>query len=349
MKRVLIAVLVLLTAPLLLTAQTITTFEDLESDIESFAAGVASSLPLNASVGLNWSDAYIGQFPHFGVGVTLGASTVPFSAARFALDAMDLTDTLTSDPRFTYIEQYGVPLPAYTAEARLGGLIIPFDLGVKVGILPPDFELATIMPGFSLDYMNLGFDLRVPVIEERGLIPELSIGGGYNYLRANVGIDGLLEEGVQVTSFDDPRPDVNETYNFSMSNPTANFQWSANVIDLKAQVSKGLLLFRPYLGVGASIGFGSAGAGYESEVVTNLTDEDIAEINTWAESAGYEAPLPELSDSSFYVNAPMTGGWAFRAYGGLSINLLIVKIDVTGMYDFLGNNYGLTLGARLQI
>jgi len=349
MKRVLVAALVLLLAPMLVVAQqTITTFENLESDIESFADGVASSLPLNASVGLNWSDAYIGQFPHLGVGVTLGASTVPFEAARFALDAMELTETVTSDPNFAYIEQYGVPLPAYTAEARLGGLIIPFDLGVKVGILPPDFQLESILPGFSLDYMNLGFDVRLPIVEERGLIPELSIGGGYNYLRANVGINGLLEDGIQIQSFEDPRPDVNETYNIEMTNPTANFQWSANVIDLKAQVSKGLLLFRPYLGVGASIGFGSAGAGYESEV-TGISEQQIDEISAWAESQGFESPLPELSDSSFYVNAPMTGGWAFRAYGGLSINLLILKIDVTGMYDFLGNNYGLTLGARVQL
>ena len=45
----------------------------------------------------------------------------------------------------------------------------------------------------------------------------------------------------------------------------------------------------------------------------------------------------------------MPAGWAFRAFGGLSINLLIAHIDITGMYDFLGQNYGLTLGARVQL
>ena len=38
-----------------------------------------------------------------------------------------------------------------------------------------------------------------------------------------------------------------------------------------------------------------------------------------------------------------------RLYGGVSVNLFIVKIDVTGMYDLLGGNYGLTLGTRIQL
>ena len=47
---------------------------------QTFATAAASSLPLETSVGLNWSDAYIGQFPHFGIGLTVGAATIPFSA-----------------------------------------------------------------------------------------------------------------------------------------------------------------------------------------------------------------------------------------------------------------------------
>jgi hypothetical protein len=329
-------------------AQTNVDFDDLKSDIESFAAGVASSLPLNAAVGLNWSDAYIGQFPHFGIGLTVGASTIPYRAAEFVLDTIGLADGIKDNPEFRYIEQFGVPLPAYTAEARIGGFIIPFDLGVKVGILPPDFNPGDLIPGFTLEYTNIGFDVRLPIVEERAIIPEVSVGGGYNYLRANVGFAGILGNDLNIADFADPRPDVDTVYSVSMTDPSVNYQWSANVIDLKAQVSKSLLLFRPFVGVGASIGFGSAGAGFESDL-TGIDSEDIEAINTWAEAQGLDSPLPSLSSKSFYVNASMGNGWAFRAFGGLGIDLLIVKIDITGMYDFLGANYGVTLGARVQL
>ena len=257
MKRILIlAIVALLFAPAALMAQTDIDFVDLEADIQAFADGVASSLPLNASVGLNWSDAYIGQFPHFGVGLTVGASTIPFEAARPVLDGLGLTDQIINNPSFEYISKYGMPLPAYAAEVRIGGLIIPFDAGVKVGILPPDWSPGDIFAGLELDYMNLGFDVRMPVIEERGLIPEVSIGGGYNYLRANIGFAGILGGDLNIGTFEHPDPTNDQTWTVSMTDPTVNYEWSANVIDLKAQVSKGLLFFRPYEGVGASVGFG---------------------------------------------------------------------------------------------
>ena len=355
MRRILILTIVaLLFAPVALIAQPDPIlFSDLEADIQSFADGVASSLPLNASVGLNWSDAYIGQFPHFGVGLTVGASTIPFDAAAPVLEGLGLTD-LATNPDLEWLLQFGMPLPAYAIEARIGGLIIPFDVGIKLGIMPPDWSPGDAFPNvaalqnFELDYMNLGFDVRMPIVEERGFIPEISIGGGYNYLRANVGFAGILGGDVEIGTFEHPNPLDDTTWTVVMEDPTVNYEWSANVIDLKAQVSKGLLFFRPYAGVGASVGFGRAGSGFES-TLSGITEEEIAEINAAAELLGAGEIIPELSGTSFYLSAPMTGGWSFRAFGGVSINLLIVKLDFNAMYDFIAGNYGATVGLRVQL
>jgi opacity protein-like surface antigen len=188
----------------------------------------------------------------------------------------------------------------------------------------------------------------MPIVEERGLIPEISVGGGYNYLRANLGFQGILGGDLNIGTFEHPDPDNPAVYNVTMADPTVNYEWQANVIDLKAQVSKGLLFFRPYAGVGASLGFGRAGSGFESEL-EGITDDDIALINQAAELLGNDAVIPELSGTSFYLSAPMTGGWSFRAFGGVSINLLIVKIDINAMYDFIAQNYGATVGLRIQL
>ena len=52
---------------------------------------MAEALPFNATIGLDWSSAYLGQFPHFGVGVTAGASTLPYEAVEQTFQALSIT------------------------------------------------------------------------------------------------------------------------------------------------------------------------------------------------------------------------------------------------------------------
>jgi hypothetical protein len=50
---------------------------DFQEGFQTFAVDMASTLSYNATVGNNWSDAYLGSFPHFGVGLALGVTAVP--------------------------------------------------------------------------------------------------------------------------------------------------------------------------------------------------------------------------------------------------------------------------------
>ncbi len=348
MRKLLIVLLALLLAATFASARD---FEEYETSIKGFAEGVANSLPLNSSIGLTWSDAYIGQFPHLGVGATVGFSSVPYSAVQPVIEALGLESQLTSSEAFGYIEQYGAPFPAYAVDARIGGFILPFDVGVKLGTIPPDVDTTSLVDGVDFDYFLAGANVRVPLTEGKGLMPEISVGGGYNYLRASIGLSGLADGDIELTDFSDPRPDVDDTYTLTLTDPEVEYFWSANVIDLQVQASKKILLFTPYLGAAASIGLGQAGGGLYSELQIDpdtLNEQDIQEINEAAEQAGAET-IPELGENGFSVTADMPAGWSFRAFGGFSINLLIVKVDITGMYDFLGNNFGVTLGTRVQL
>ena len=38
-----------------------------------------------------------------------------------------------------------------------------------------------------------------------------------------------------------------------------------------------------------------------------------------------------------------------RAYGGLSLNLFLLKLDLTGGYNFLSESYSLAANARIQL
>ena len=350
MRKIAIALVVLLLAAGFAGAQTPPSFDDYENTIQSFADGVASSLPLNSAVGLTWSDAYIGGFPHLGVGAAVGFSTIPWSSISPITDALGLTDAITSSEAFGYIQEFGAPLPAYDVEARLGGLILPFDVGVKFGTIPEGVNTADLTGGIQFDYLLAGANARLRLIEENILLPEVSVGGGYNRLDASIRLPSLIGENIQITSFTDPRDDA--TYDIELSDPSLEYFWSANVFDFQVQASKNILLFTPYAGAGASLGVGQAGGGLYSELITtpNIDDSEWAAINEALAATGQDT-LPEFSEdgTGFSVTADMPAGWGFRVFGGVSLNLLLLKVDVSAMYDLIGQNYGVTLGTRIQL
>ena len=169
MKRVLIILGLILCLTVGLSAQTLD-YASFAAAFQGFADDVASTLPATAAVaGLGWSPAYIGQFPHFGVGMSLGASTIPFAKIEPLVD--DLGITLPSE--FDYFEKWGVPIPALALDARVGGFLFPFDVGFKIGFVPD--KLKENLGRVNLDYLLVGGDVRVPLVKEKGFIPAISV------------------------------------------------------------------------------------------------------------------------------------------------------------------------------
>jgi hypothetical protein len=341
-RRILIVVLLLLVA---FGAFAQFSLQEYQNAFQSFTNGVANSLPFNTTIGLNWSDAYIGQLialpPHFGVGITLGATTIPISAIQGVLTAFNID--LASDPNLSFLTTTGVPIPAYTVDARIGGFILPFDIGVKIGYIPPD---AIAKMGFSFDanYLLIGADLRYALLEDKGFLPGISIGAGFNYMNGSISVPGILGNNIDITSV--TIPVTGPTYQISLTDPTLSFNWDAKVIDLKAQISKNLFIITPYLGLGASYGISSAGGGLSSTVVVTPapTQAEMDLLTQFLASQGVS-----LSDQGFLFSADTPPGWAFRVFGGLSLNILILKLDVDAMYNFTSGSFGASLGLRVQL
>ncbi len=315
-------------------------FTQFKADFQTFAGEIANALPFNASIGNNWSDAYIGQLlavpPHFGVGVTAGATTIPWSAVENLATAL----SVTLPSQVMALKPYGFPVPAYTVDGRIGGFLLPFDIGVKVGYLPPD-ALAGLP--FTADYLLVGGDVRFALVKEDLLLPAISVGGGYTFMHGRLGVPQALSGPVTIASFTYPD---NSTHTLEFSNPSLNFAWDTNVIDLKAQISKTLLFITPYLGAGASWGISSAGGGIASQMTrdggTPITQADIDAINQ-ATGGNYTLQNPGITVLS------AVQGWAFRAWGGLSLNILVLKIDLNALYNFTSGSLGASAGVRIQI
>lgn len=309
-----------------------TQIADIQKGAEDVAKAMARALPFNSTVGLNWSDAYIGQLlslpPHFGVGIVGGMTT---------LDSADMTGILESMGGDLGDIPEKLPFPAMAAEGRIGGFILPFDLGLKVGFIPG--PLADSIKDVTLDYFLVGGDVRYALFKGGLILPKVSVGFGINHLS---GAFGTTVSGGQ--AFDLPGGNT-----LKATDPEIGFEWENTTFELKAQVSKSLLIITPYAGLGAAYGRSTAGYYLKSDVLYNdnpIGPAQVTEIKQLLTNAGITPPDVSATgmSSSYDVS-----GWAIRAFGGLSLNMLVLKFDLTGMYNLTDGNYGASLGLRLQL
>jgi len=300
------------------------TLAELQRNVDKFSESLAQSLPFNSSLGLNWSDAYIGKLfpslpPHFGIGGSFGITTMDFPVINNLME------------NFGYSVPFDLNsmiLPAYTAEARIGGLFLPFDLGFKFGYLP---QLGIWGTSMEFDYLLVGGDLRYKLVDLKLL--KVSAGVGDNYLRGSIA--GKVGSIPEITY---------SSYSITIDNPEVRLKWDSTSIDFKAQVSLHLLIITPYLGLGGSYSWSNAG--YSIKASINDSSGNFDNVKEYLKDNGLSGvDISDTGISSIIENS----AFSFRAFGGLSLNLALFRIDLTGLYNFRDSNYGASIGFRFQL
>lgn len=299
--------------------------KNLQDGVNDFSAGMAKSLPFNAAIGLNWSNAYIGQLigvpPHFGIGIVGGVTTIDSDSLQKVLEAFDMSLPMSQ-----------MILPAYAFEARVGGFFLPFDLGFKLGILPEN----SFGDSFKFDYTLIGGDIRYAVMKGGVILPAVSVGVGVNYLK------GGLAAPLPNMEFE-----VANGKKLAYTDSTAGFTWETIMLDFKAQVSKSFFFITPYLGLGLSHAWSKAGYSVNGKLKYNGQDVDVDQLARDLAAAGITGI--DLEGSRGFSSIIENTGWSFRAFGGLSLNISFIKIDLTAMFNFLDTNWGGSLGIRFQL
>jgi len=313
-------------------SQTVPSLTELQSGVMGFSEDLAKSLPFNSSLGLNWSSAYIGKLipsmpPHFGVGAMFGITTMDLPAMK------DVAALMGYDVPFS---KGKMVLPAYTVEARLGGLFLPFDLGFKFGYIP---EVALWGEKLNIDYLLVGGDIRYALLDKSvPIIPKISIGVGLNYLKGGVGTKvGKQQE----FSYEGNKLEIHQ--------PDLKFKWETVTLDFKAQASMSLIIITPYIGVGGSYGWSNAGYKVNAPILVNsnpISPNQINDIGNFLKSAGLDGVDVDQNGISSIIK---NNAFSFRAFGGVSINVAVIKFDLTGLYNFRDNNFGGSFGIRFQL
>jgi hypothetical protein len=337
MKRVLIVFAILLFAAAGLSAQI--DYTDFGDAFEDFASEISTTLPSTAAVaGLNWSPAYIGNFPHFGVGASIGAFTIPYDFVKPLINELEVS--LPSE--FDYIEKWGMPIPAIALDARIGGFVLPFDVGLKFGYIPD--SLREKMSRINADYLLAGGDVRLRVVEGRRFVPTVSVGGGYTYLEGNIGIPDLAGP----TTIDLPVP--LDSHSITITSPELTFALQTSTFVGKVQASWNLAILTPHLGIGAAYGLSTAGGGLASEIlydgVSSMTPSQIQDIKD--AFAGYGYTIDELDNNGILISSD-ADGYSFWVYGGTAINIFFIKVDLSAMYNLVSKSYGGAVNVRFQL
>lgn len=342
MHKLIIIILMVVCISIPLFSQSMS-YDDLVQEFESFTDGVATTLPFNSVLGLNWSDAYIGQFPHFGVGITTGIAFLPYGSLEETLGGLgvDLDDIENPEIK-NMLEGLGMPFPAVALEGRLGGFVFPFDMGAKIGFLSPELDIP-FMEGIVLDYLLVGADIRFRVLKGLLAIPTVSVGGGFTYQYGSFDMPGMLGGDHEIT-------ELAGGHTISLSDPALNFNWKTFVVDLKAQASWNFFILTPYVGAGASYApYAVAGGGMKSDILFNgtpITQDDIDMVDQYYETIDQTAP--DLTGGQLLVSASTPAAWSLRAFGGVSVNLALIKLDLLGLYNFASGGFGASLNLRLQ-
>jgi hypothetical protein len=310
------------------TASTVSSSDlrKLQTEGDAFKSGVLRSLPLNAGLGLSWSDVYIGQLvsvqPHFGFGVSAGLSSVSTSDFKNILESFG-TDCSGAK---------NILLPVLLAETRLGGFVLPFDIGLKFGTLHDLSSSRLFLSRTKIDFMLAGGDLRARIYRGGVIAPAISIGLGYNYLT------GALHT---------PLPDSDFSIGsnvLSATAPEAELFWEMSAIDLKVQLAKRFGIITPYLAAAGT--FYWASAGYKLKGGLKYSGSWDA-LNADLTNAGINGIA--VNQNGFSSESEASTGIATRLLGGFSLNLFIFRLDCSAIYSFADLNWGSNVGLRLQV
>ena len=315
---------------------------EIANGLNAFAGNILVAAPQAATQQNVWADAYIGKLfpslpPHFGVGISLGGTKMDMTGLKDAATAFEgmindfvpdsgdssITDQLKGTVDFGSIPDIFV-MPTVSIDARIGGIFLPFDIGISammtnpslfsVDLSDPNSLTSMSAPmnfnafGFngSADYLTLGIDIRYCILDGGVILPKVSVGAGYNITKGSFGI-----------SSDKSGVDAN-----------MNLSFNTQVIYVQAEVSKSIMIATVFGGARALVSNTSTSWAWNINGTKSLGGKNL--IISGEDSGSCNAD----TTSSTYQD----GKWDFsgvqpQLYAGVGFNFLVFQTSLSVCAD----------------
>lgn len=289
---------------------------DVVDGLNGLSMALAKTIPNTQLQQQVYAEAWIGKLIpgcHFGLGVNPGVATLDITSLIKVADAMDIdiSDVTSNlkDNKFVF--------PTIAFDARIGGIILPFDIGVSYcKINTADFGDMVDFGPLAADFYTFGIDGRYALIKGRGIFPRVSVGAGYTVTKGNFGIN------------DDKAK--------------AFLDFKSQTMYLSAQASVKLLFVTPFIG---------------ARVFTSATSVDwgVKDIDWHAIYGGENADLNSVA-ANLLLPKHFEGGASTKMFdsinpqlfGGIGIDLFVLSLTTGVSYDFKDDVLGATVNLRIS-
>ena len=192
--------------------------------LDDFAGELGIAVPQAAVQQNVYADAFIGKIfpalpPHFAVGFNAGLTHINTEGIASAADMLGISNV--NDSYY---------FPVLNADVRIGGVLLPFDVGLSFMKLN-SLEASAFGSDITVDFFTVAADVRYALLEDGLIKPALSLGVGYSYNSGSFGV--------------------------SSSDAEANVDYEVQTLYASVQLSKALNIpivrigFTPFVGVRA--------------------------------------------------------------------------------------------------
>lgn len=296
---------------------------NINNNFNIFSGNLVHGLIDSASFQNVWPNSYIGHFfpgGHLGLGADFSVATFDASPLFDLTDALGMKDFRQNmkDNFYANVPDFldsKLIFPTVALNARLGGFILPFDIGLS--FMSIDTKDMALSDDFNFKYSNVAGDVR------------------YNLL--NMGLKPFKLKTSAVLGIYHTEGDLN----VSTEQGNARFNFNQTSLSLGAQADLKTIFFDIFGGLKVLTPLSASAELSASPNWSNITN------TTGSEAAIINSILPKEIKKGHELNSfeyfhPVI-------FGGVGFSIFLIKVGVGASYNLESENLGANFSLRLSI
>lgn len=364
--------------------------DKISKGLNDFATELMYVIPETSTQQNVWADAFIGKVfpafpPHLGGGITIGGTLLNAQGVKDSADAiLEKVNGIVGDfksnaegqslnmsgLRFEDMFDFGklpakIFLPTATVDLRVGGIFLPFDIGICAMMTNPNLTKIDLSNPTSvlnangnlkfggkkyngtIDYLTLGGDLRFALLEGDLILPKISLGAGYYYTSGSIGFNAQTK----------CRTDFGAQGGYSNQITTAdiNLAYNTQTAFIQLEVSKKIAIVTVFGGARGIVSSSTNSWSWSFKTENDNDSDAFRDLNLGSYFKCEAEDSGTVSSGNDITAEFKKGKWDFKSiqpqvYAGCGFNFLVLQTtlgvcaDISSLYranktDFIWSGF----------